>query len=119
MRTGVIAQKVGMTRLFNEEGAHVPVTVLRLDQCQVVAVRTVEKDGYTAVQLGTEPAKKLTRPEAGQLKDLPKAAQSLATIREFRVDSVDEFSVGQTFSVDTSSAAIPDADPDGLLLFFQ
>jgi large subunit ribosomal protein L3 len=57
MRTGVIAQKVGMTRVFTEEGAHVPVTVLKLDQCQVVAVRTAEKDGYSAVQLGIGKAK--------------------------------------------------------------
>jgi large subunit ribosomal protein L3 len=57
MRTGVIAQKVGMTRLFTDEGTHVPVTVLKLDQCQVVAVRTAEKDGYTAVQLGVGKAK--------------------------------------------------------------
>lgn len=57
MRTGVIAQKVGMTRLFTDEGSHVPVTVLKLDQCQVVAVRTAEKDGYTAVQLGVGKAK--------------------------------------------------------------
>lgn len=57
MRTGVIAQKVGMTRLFTEEGNHVPVTVLKLDQCQVVAVRTADKDGYTAVQLGIGKAK--------------------------------------------------------------
>jgi large subunit ribosomal protein L3 len=57
MRTGVIAQKVGMTRLFTDEGSHVPVTVLKLDQCQVVAVRTAEKDGYTAVQLGIGKAK--------------------------------------------------------------
>jgi len=57
MRTGVIAQKVGMTRLFTDEGNHVPVTVLKLDQCQVVAVRTPEKDGYSAVQLGVGKAK--------------------------------------------------------------
>jgi len=57
MRTGVIAQKVGMTRLFTDEGNHVPVTVLKLDQCQVVAVRTAEKDGYSAVQLGIGKAK--------------------------------------------------------------
>ncbi|MGQ0664141.1 MAG: 50S ribosomal protein L3 [Pseudomonadota bacterium] len=57
MRTGVIAQKVGMTRLFTDEGAHVPVTVLKLDRCQVVAVRTAEKDGYWALQLGAGKAK--------------------------------------------------------------
>ncbi len=57
MRTGVIARKEGMTRVFNEDGHHVPVTVLRLDNCQVVSVRTKEKDGYTAVQLGAGKAK--------------------------------------------------------------
>jgi large subunit ribosomal protein L3 len=57
MRTGVIAKKVGMTRLFAEDGSHVPVTVLQLDAVQVVAVRTKEKDGYTAVQLGAGKAK--------------------------------------------------------------
>jgi large subunit ribosomal protein L3 len=57
MRTGVIARKMGMTRLFGEDGSHVPVTVLKVDGCQVVAVRTAEKDGYTAVQLGVGKAK--------------------------------------------------------------
>ena len=52
MRTGVIAKKLGMTRFFDEAGAHVPVTVLSLDGCQVVAQRTQEKDGYVALQLG-------------------------------------------------------------------
>jgi large subunit ribosomal protein L3 len=52
MRTGVIAKKVGMTRLFKDDGRHVPVTVLALDGCQVIAHRTAERDGYTAVQLG-------------------------------------------------------------------
>jgi large subunit ribosomal protein L3 len=57
MRTGVIAKKVGMTRLFQEDGRHVPVTVLALEDCQVVSVRTGEKDGYAAVQLGSGEAK--------------------------------------------------------------
>ena len=52
MRTGVITQKIGMTRLFLADGTHVPVTVLKLDGCAVVGTRTEEKDGYTAVQLG-------------------------------------------------------------------
>jgi large subunit ribosomal protein L3 len=52
MRTGLIAQKLGMTRLFTEEGNHVPVTVLKVENCQVVAQRTEEKDGYVALQLG-------------------------------------------------------------------
>ena len=57
MRTGVIAKKVGMTRLFQEDGRHVPVTVLALEDCQVVSVRTAERDGYVAVQLGAGSAK--------------------------------------------------------------
>ncbi len=57
LRSGVIAKKLGMTRLFLEDGRQVPVTVLQLDGCQVVAQRTVEKDGYTAVQLGAGAAK--------------------------------------------------------------
>jgi len=57
MRTGLIAKKLGMTRVFADDGNHVPVTVLAVDHCQVVAVRTADKDGYTAVQLGTGKAK--------------------------------------------------------------
>jgi len=57
MRTGLIAQKLGMSRVFSEEGSHVPVTVLKVDKCEVVAVRTAERDGYTAVQLGVGKAK--------------------------------------------------------------
>ena len=57
MRSGVIAQKVGMTRIFTDAGEHIPVTVLKIDNCQVVAHRTVEKNGYAAVQLGSGLAK--------------------------------------------------------------
>ena len=57
MRTGLLARKLGMTRVFTAEGNHVPVTVLKIDNCQVVAVRTQETDGYTAVQLGVGAAK--------------------------------------------------------------
>jgi large subunit ribosomal protein L3 len=67
MRTGLIAKKLGMTRIFADDGNHVPVTVLEVDQLQVVAVRTAEKDGYTAVQLGTGKAKvkNVTQPMRG------------------------------------------------------
>ncbi len=57
MRTGLIAQKLGMTRVFDDTGAHLPVTLLKVDGCQVVAQRTTERDGYTAVQLGVGAAK--------------------------------------------------------------
>ena len=65
MRSGVIAQKVGMTRVFTEAGEHVPVTVLKLENVQVLAHRTDEKNGYTALQLGagTRKASRVTRAE--------------------------------------------------------
>ena len=68
MRSGIVAQKVGMTRLFTAEGNHVPVTVLKVDGVQVVAQRTQEKDGYTAVQLGigTRKASRVNRALKGQ-----------------------------------------------------
>ena len=67
MRSGLIARKLGMTRVFDAEGSHVPVTVLLVDKCQVVAVRTTEKDGYAAVQLGAGAAKvkNMTKPMRG------------------------------------------------------
>jgi len=63
MRSGVIAQKVGMTRIFTDAGEHIPVTVLKLDNCQVIGHRTAEKNGYTALQLGVGKPKatRLTR----------------------------------------------------------
>jgi large subunit ribosomal protein L3 len=85
MRTGVIAKKLGMTRLFRDDGTHVPVTVLHLDEVRVVAARTVETDGYCAVQLGIGKAKtkNVTKPQKGHFaKAKVEPAQKLA---EFRV----------------------------------
>ena len=81
-----------MTQVFQDDGTMVAVSVVAIEPNTVTRLRTTERDGYTAVQLGTEVVKKLTKPEAGQLKDLPK----VATIREFRVDDVDGYEVGQT-----------------------
>jgi len=85
MRTGLIAKKLGMTRLFKEDGTHVPVTVLHLDEVQVVDTRTNERDGYTAVQLGLGNAKvknvtKANRGHFARTKVEPKK-----TLVEFRV----------------------------------
>ena len=100
MSIGLIARKLGVTQVFQDDGTMVAVSVLAVEPNTVTRLRTEERDGYTAVQLGTEPArKKLTRPEAGQLKELPKDAQSLATLREFRVDSVDDFEIGQKLAI--------------------
>ena len=67
LRTGLVARKLGMTRIFRDDGTHVPVTVLHLDELQVVDTRTLERDGYTAVQLGTGRAKvkNVTKPNRG------------------------------------------------------
>ena len=115
MSIGLIGRKVGMTQVFQDDGTMVAVSVLAIQPNTVTRLRTADRDGYTAVQLGTEPArKKLTKPEAGQLRDLPKDAQSLATIREFRVDSVDDFEVGQTLSLVDLFAVGDDVDVTGV-----
>ena len=87
MRTGVIAKKVGMTRLFQEDGRHVPVTVLSLEDCQVTAHRTQDRDGYCAVQVGSGEAKQknVNKP---QREAFAKAEVALKMkVAEFRVDS--------------------------------
>jgi large subunit ribosomal protein L3 len=94
MRSGLIAQKVGMTRIFTDEGEHVPVTVLKVDNCQVVAQRTQERDGYTALQLGVGKAKvknvsKAERERFAKVKIEPK--QKLV---EFRVSPDNLVDVG-------------------------
>ena len=99
MSIGLIGRKVGVTQVFQTDGTMVAVSVLAIEPNTVTRLRTDERDGYTAVQLGTHEAKKLTKPEAGQLKDLPKSAQLLASIREFRVDSVDGYELGQTVAI--------------------
>ena len=100
MRTGVIAKKLGMTRVFADDGAHVPVTVLQLDGCQVVGQRTQERDGYVALQLGagTKKAKntnKAQRESFAKLEVEPKAY-----VTEFRIDADAMMDVGSEFSAD-------------------
>jgi len=101
MRTGVIAKKVGMTRLFREDGRHVPVTVLSLEECQVVSHRTEDRDGYYAVQLGAGEAKhkNVAKPQREQFA---KADVGLKKqVAEFRVDSADALvPVGATISAE-------------------
>jgi len=98
MRTGVIAKKVGMTRLFQEDGRHVPVTVLALENCQVVSVRTADRDGYVAVQLGAGEAKQknVAKP---QREHFAKAQVSLKQqVVEFRVADDAVLEVGATIA---------------------
>jgi large subunit ribosomal protein L3 len=85
MRTGLLAKKLGMSRLFKEDGTHVPVTILHLDNVQVVAARTAEKDGYSAVQLGWGKAKvkNVSQPNKGHFAKAK--VEPKAKLAEFRV----------------------------------
>jgi large subunit ribosomal protein L3 len=100
MRSGVIAQKLGMTRIFTDAGEHVPVTVLRLANCQVVGHRTKEKNGYVALQLGsgTRKAKTLTRAERNNFA-IAKVEPKRKVV-EFRVDEKAMIPVGAEITAD-------------------
>jgi len=94
MRTGLIARKEGMSRIFDEDGCHIPVTVLKVDECQVVAVKSEERDGYVAVQLGAGKAKvkrvsKQNRGHFAKAKVEPKKK-----LAEFRVSNENVLEVG-------------------------
>jgi len=95
MSIGLIGRKVGMTQVFAEDGTMVPVSVVSVEPNTVTEIRTLERDGYTAVQLGAGTARRTTKPRAGQLKDLPRVRD----VREFRVDDVADFEVGQRLDV--------------------
>jgi large subunit ribosomal protein L3 len=95
MSIGLIGRKVGMTSVFMEDGTLVPVSVVAVEPNTVTNLRTIERDGYSAVQLGAGRARRLTKPRQGQLKDLPQVANA----REFRVDDLSEYEVGQTLDV--------------------
>ncbi|HJS86257.1 MAG TPA: 50S ribosomal protein L3 [Acetobacteraceae bacterium] len=98
MRTGLIAKKLGMTRIFRDDGTHVPVTVLHLDAVQVVAARTEERDGYSAVQLGWGRAKvkNVTKPNRGHFAK--NKVEPKARLAEFRVDADALLEPGATLS---------------------
>src|SRR5690606_31381959 len=100
MPSGVIAQKLGMTRLFTEDGRQVPVTVLQMEGCQVVAQRTLEKDGYIAVQLGagTAKAKNTTQPMRGHFAKA--SVEPKRKIAEFRVSEDNLIEVGEEITAD-------------------
>ena len=100
MRSGVIAKKVGMTRLFMEDGRQVPVTVLQLDNLQVVSQRTAEKDGYTAVQLGAgaAKAKRVSAPMRGHFAAAK--VEPKRKVAEFRVAPENLIGVGEEITAD-------------------
>ncbi|HTN41245.1 MAG TPA: 50S ribosomal protein L3, partial [Asticcacaulis sp.] len=99
-RTGLLAKKLGMTRFFDEAGVHVPVTVLSLEGCQVVAQRTQDKDGYVALQLGagTRKAKNVSNPE--RVRFAKAQVEPKAILTEFRVTEDALVEVGAELSAD-------------------
>ena len=110
MTIGLIGRKVGMTQIFQDDGTMIAVSVLSVQPNTVTRLRTVERDGYEAVQIGSEVSTRLTKPELGQLGDLPK----VATIREFRVDDLGAYSVGQTLSIEDVFSAGDIVDVTGV-----
>ncbi len=100
MRSGVIVQKLGMTRIFTEAGEHVPVTVLKLDNCQVVGHKTADKHGYTALQLGVGMAKpkRLTKAERGQFAAAK--VEPKRKVVEFRVSPDNMVDIGEEIIAD-------------------
>lgn len=97
---GLIGKKIGMTRIFNDEGVQIPVTVIEAGPCPVVSVRSQESDGYKAVQLGYG-AKKEKRTSRAELGHVAKAGLEAAPrlMREFRVSEGEEYEVGQELTV--------------------
>ncbi len=100
MRSGLIAQKVGMTRIFTEDGQHIPVTVLKIDKCQVLGHRTVEKNGYTALRLGAG-ARKRSRVSKSEQRNFAIAnVEPKRRIAEFRVSEDNLIEVGAELTAD-------------------
>jgi large subunit ribosomal protein L3 len=97
MIKGLLGKKLGMTQIFDDTGRAVPVTALRVGPCVVTQLRTPERDGYSAVQIGFEESKRLTSPERGHQRA---AGSSLKHLREVRADEGDSFEVGQVLTCD-------------------
>lgn len=95
MAQGIIGKKLGMSRTFNEEGMVTAVTAIEAGPCTITSVKTTEKDGYTAVQMGYGETKKLNSPQRGHLKELGQFKH----LREFRLDDAGEIKEGQKMDV--------------------
>jgi large subunit ribosomal protein L3 len=100
---GLLGNKIGMTQIFDESGNIIPVTILKVGPCVITQVKTVEKDGYNAIQVGygNVPSKALTQPELGHLRK--SNIQPLKYLKEFRISSENEFEIGQVLNVDAFS----------------
>jgi large subunit ribosomal protein L3 len=103
MQAGLFAKKVGMTQIFDEKGTILPVTILKTGLCQISQIKTVNTDGYNAVQVayGEEKLKKINKPILGHLKKM--GDRGFKSFGEFRVSKPEEFKLGQVIKVDTFS----------------
>ena len=104
MNKAIIGRKLGMTQLFSQDGKVIPVTVIEAGPCPVVQVKTLERDGYSAVKLGFDQVdeKKLNKPEAGLFKKTGIPAQKV--LKEFKLDGADAMTVGSVVTCDVFSA---------------
>lgn len=100
MKKGLIGKKIGMTQVFAEDGRRIPVTVVEAGPCVVLQKKTVEKDGYNALQVGfsTVESAKATRPQVGHAKAAGKG--TFRYLKEFRMDDCDQYSVGDVIGAD-------------------
>ena len=103
MAIGLLGNKIGMTQIFDESGNIIPVTILKVGPCVITQVKTIEKDGYDAIQIGygNVSSKTLTQPELGHLQK--SNIQPLKYLKEFRINDENEFKIGQVLNVDAFS----------------
>jgi large subunit ribosomal protein L3 len=103
MAIGLLGNKIGMTQIFDESGNIIPVTILKVGPCVITQVKTIEKDGYNAIQVGygNVPSKALTQPELGHLQK--SNIQPLKYLKEFRINNDNDFEIGQILNVDAFS----------------
>ena len=103
MAVGLLGNKIGMTQIFDESGNIIPVTILKVGPCVITQIKTVEKDGYNAIQVGygNVRSKALTQPELGHLQK--SNIQPLKYLKEFRMNETNEFKIGQILNVKTFS----------------
>ena len=102
MKKGIIGRKIGMTQIFGEAGKVIPVTVIEAGPCVVVQKKTVENDGYQAVQLGFGEMKKVNKPMSGHFKKADAAPKRV--LKEFRIDDIDALNLGDIIKADTFEA---------------
>lgn len=104
MKKGLIGKKIGMTQLFDEKGKVIPVTVVEAGPCTIVQKKTVENDGYAAVQIGFGDVKvqRVNKPQAGHFKKADVAPKKV--LREFRLEDTDSVNVGDVLKADTFAA---------------